>query len=121
MRIRGLTLALMIGFAMAGCRKGSPRLEGHWKGTRVVGVDPGVQGQADKYATQLELDFKGDQLTMTTPTGVAQSKYKVVKEDKGSITILSETDGTEESIAFESDNSIQWTVLPGKTISLSKQ
>lgn len=104
-----------------GCRKGSPRLEGHWKGTRVVGVDPGLQSQADRYATQLEIDFKGDQITMTTPNGVAQSKYKVVKEDKGSITILSESDATEESIAFENDTSIQWTVLPGKTIALSKQ
>jgi hypothetical protein len=120
MRFRGaLTLAVFV--LVAGCRKGSPRLEGHWKGTHVVGVDPGTQNQADKYASQVDLQFKGDQVTMTTPAGSAQSKYKVVKEDKGSITILSEADGTEESMAFESDTTIQWTVMPGKTISLSKQ
>src|SRR2546428_13983270 len=83
MRIRGAFALALIAVAVAGCRKGSPRLEGQWKGTRVVGVDPGVQSQADKFATSLEVDFKGDQITMITPTGTAQSKYKVVKEDKG--------------------------------------
>ncbi len=121
MRFRGIVTLAFLALALAACRKGSPRLEGHWKGTRVVGVDPGVQGQADKYASQLQVDFKGDQVTMTTPAGSAQSKYKVVKEDKGSVTIQSEADGSEESMAFESDTTIQWTVLPGKTITLSKQ
>lgn len=117
---RALTLLFLCACIVA-CKKGSARLEGHWKGTRVVGVDPGVQNQADKYATQLDVQFKGDQVTMTTPAGSAQSRYKVVKEDKGSITIQSESDGTEESMAFESDTTIQWTVMPGKTITLTKQ
>lgn len=117
---RALALALLA-LALGACRKGSPRLEGTWKGTRALGVDPAVQTQADRYASRVELEFKGDQVKVTTPSGSSRSKYKVVREDKGSVTIKSEADGTEESIAFESDTTIQWSVLPGKTLTFAKQ
>jgi major membrane immunogen (membrane-anchored lipoprotein) len=114
-------VALVAVVLLAACHKGSAKLQGHWKGTRTDGVAAEVRAQADKWAGQVDIEFKGDVMTVTTPNGTASSKYKVAREDKGSITIITDADGTEETLAFESDTTLKWTALPGKTITLTKQ
>jgi hypothetical protein len=120
MRSRAALAAFLL-CSLSACHKGSAKLQGHWKGTRADGVPSDVQAQADQYGSQLDIEFKGDVMTVTSPNGTATSKYKVTKEDKGSVTIITDADGTEESLAFESDTTMKWTALPGKTITLTKQ
>lgn len=115
--VLGATLAL----GAAACKKGSKRLEGTWKGTRTDGVASESQSSADRWASQLQMDFKGENVTVTTAGTATASRYRVVREDKGSIVIVTDTDGTEETLAFENDTTMKWTVQPGKTVTLSKQ
>lgn len=115
--VLGAALALGAG----ACKKGSKRLEGTWKGTRTDGVASEAQSAADRWATQLQMDFKGDSLTVTTGGGPSTSRYRVVREDKGSIVIVTDADATEETLAFENDTTMKWTVQPGKTVTLAKQ
>jgi len=108
----------------AGCHKsGSPRLEGHWRGTRVDGVTPDVQQQANAFATETELDFHGDVVAIKTPQGKQTGKYRVVRDYKKSVVIVTDQDGAkdEQTFAFDDDKtSMQWKVLDGKSISFRK-
>jgi hypothetical protein len=118
-------LLLVLGVALAlgttACKKGSKRLEGTWKGTRTDGVTTEAQSTADRWASQLQMDFKGESLTITTGAAASSSRYHVVREDKGSIVIVTDADGTEETLAFENETTMKWTVQPGKTVTLAKQ
>lgn len=120
MRARALALVVAV-VLLSACHKGSAKLQGKWKGTRTDGVGAEVQAQADRWAGQVQIEFKGDVMTVTTPTGAASSRYKVTHEDKGSVKIVTDADGSEESLAFESDSTMKWTAMPGKTITLAKE
>jgi len=113
--------ALVVCLLVAACHKGSVKLQGHWRGTRTDGVPSEVQSQADRYASQVDVEFKGDVMTVIAPNGTATSRYKVTKEDKGSVTIVTEADGTEESLSFETETTMKWAPQPGKSITLTKQ
>lgn len=116
-----VVLAIVLVVATAACSRGSKRLEGTWRGTRTNGVEGQVQSSADRWATQLQMEFKGERLTVTTGHAASSSRYRVVREDKGSIVIVTEAERTEETLSFENDTTIVWTVQTGKTVTLAKQ
>lgn len=116
-----LVLATGLVVATAACARGSKRLEGTWRGTRTNGVEGQVQSSADRWATQLQMEFKGERLTVTTGYATSSSRYRVVRENKGSIVIVTEAERTEETLSFEDDTTIVWTVQNGKTVTLAKQ
>lgn len=121
MKWRALLLVLATALATAACARGSKRLEGTWRGTRTSGVPGRVQNSADRWAAQLQMQFKGELVTVTTGGETSSSRYRVVREDKGSIVIVTEAERTEETLAFENETTILWTVQPGKTVTLEKQ
>src|SRR5262252_1018676 len=87
----GLMALALVLFACS--HKGSPRLEGHWRGLHAEGVSSDVQPIADAFATGTELDIRSDAILVTTPKGKQSGKFKVKSEDKTSITIWTDGDG----------------------------
>jgi hypothetical protein len=124
MRNRILPLVLVCGLALAGCKK-SPqaRLEGHWRGSKVEGVSADVQAAANLFAVGMELDFKGDTVSVRTVRDKTSSKYKVVRSDKSSVVIVTDADGAndEQTLSFITDDSLKWKALEGKTVTFLKE
>jgi hypothetical protein len=110
-------------FAVSGCgHKGSPRLEGHWRGLRAEGVGSDVQQMADAFATGTELDVRGEAILVITPKGKQAGKFKVKSEDKTSITIWTDGDGPSDpqTFMFIDERTMKWNVLEGKTITFRR-
>jgi hypothetical protein len=118
-------MPLLVAMSLLGCKHaGSAKLEGRWRGIRVDGVTADLQAQADAFASGTELEVKGDDISVLTPASkLKQSgKYKVVKEDKGTVILFTEGDGQNDAqtFTFVDDRTVKWTVVEGKTITLRK-
>jgi len=124
MRLTTSSLALAVAVtALVACgHKGSPRLEGHWRGLHAEGVNADTQAIADAFATQTELDVRGEGITVTTPKGKQIGKFKVKTEDKSQITILTDGDGPNDpqTFVFIDERTMKWNVLEGKTITFRR-
>lgn len=121
---RSAVALVVVACLVSGCQKSAQkRLEGHWKGVKATGVASDVQTPANLYAAQMELDFKGDKVSVQTGHDKQSGRYKIVKEDKTSFTLVTDGDGTadEQKFTFESDQTISWAVMPGRTIQFQKQ
>jgi len=117
---RWLTRACLVGLLVAaGCgSSGSKRLQGKWHGQRSEGVATAVTAQANAFATAMQLEVKGDAITVTTSTSSQSGHYKVVKEDKTSVVITTDKDGPTEpqTFTFVDDKTLKWAVVPGQSI-----
>jgi hypothetical protein len=116
-------LALVLGSLCACGHRGSARLEGRWKGTRAEGVAPEAQAAANAFATSTVIEVKGDAIAVTTGQDRQSGTYKIVHEDKGSVTIVTDRDGPDDAqvFSFVDDKTMKWTVLEGKTITFARQ
>jgi hypothetical protein len=117
---------VIVTFALgvAGCRKsGSPRLEGHWRGSKAEGVASDVQQAANTFALDTEIDVKGEAISVRTPKGKQSGKFKVVREDKKSVVIVTDADGPkdEQTFTFDDEATMRWKVLEGKTMTLHRE
>jgi hypothetical protein len=111
-----LALAALSG---VGCgHKGSPRLEGHWRGLSADGVATDVQASADLFATGTELDIRGENIVVSTPKGKQSGKFRVKTDEKNQITIWTDGDGPNDpqTFTFVDERTMKWSVLEGKTI-----
>jgi hypothetical protein len=120
---RHVAVALLLGGLWACGHKGSARLEGHWKGTRADGVGPDQQAAASAFASQMEIDVTGDAITVVTGKDRQMGTYKVLKEDKAGVTIVTDKDGAGDAqlFLFVDDKTMRWAVLEGKTITFVRQ
>jgi hypothetical protein len=118
-----LTAALIA--PAAGCKRpGSPQLQGKWKGTKAEGVDANAQSNANAFATGMELEVKGDVITVTFAPNQRQSgRYQVKSQNKTTVVITTDKDGpnTEETFTFVDDKTMRWAVFDGKAITFAKQ
>lgn len=110
--------------ALAACHHGgSERLEGRWQGVRAEGVSGEAAAPANSFAAGTDLDVKGDTITVTTPKEKQSGRYKVVKEDKTTLTITTDKDGPDEpqTFTFVDAKTMKWAVVDGKSIVFRKQ
>jgi hypothetical protein len=110
-------------FAVSGCgRSGAARLEGKWKGKSAEGVPADAQAAANAFATDTEIDVKGDEITVITAHDKQTGTYKVVKEDKGQVTIVTDKDGPNDAqtFVFVDDKTLRWSILEGRTITFTR-
>ncbi len=117
-------LLVTVPICLGGCHHaGSPRLEGKWRGGKAEGVLPAAQAAATQFATDTELDFNADNITVRTSTSKQSSKYKVVREDKRSIIIETDADGPSDpqTFTFDDERNMRWQILPGKTLSFVRE
>jgi hypothetical protein len=120
--IRKLTLAILL-CALVACKGGSAvKLEGHWRGIKASGVPADQRTAANLFASTMELQFKGDQVSVHTGSDRQSGKFHVIKEDKTSVTIATDQDGPDdrETFTFVDDHTMDWSVMPGKTIQFAR-
>ena len=77
-----------------------------------------MQTRANNFAVQMELDFKGDTLTLRTPREKQTCAYKVVRSDKTSLVVVTDRDGPadEQTLSFVDDDSLRWRALDAMTV-----
>ena len=117
---RVLLLLVLVG----GCgRGGSARLEGHWRGVRAEGISPDAQSAANAFAVATELDVKGDTIAVSMPKERQAGRYKVVKDEKATLVIVTDKDGPGEpqTFTFVDENTMKWAVLDGKYIVFARR
>jgi hypothetical protein len=126
--IRGTAPALVaLGFlactvSSACSHSGSSRLEGRWKGKSAEGVAPEAQAAANAFAVETEIDVRGDEITVITAHDKQSGTYKVLHEDKGQVTIVTDKDAPNDTQTFTlvDDKTLKWSVLDGKTITFAR-
>ena len=119
MKAGPLALLCVLATTLAACGGGgSKRLQGKWKGVRSEGVAAASTVQANVFATAMQLDVKGDAITVTTAGSAQSGHYKVVKEDKTTLVITTDKDGPSEpqTFTFVDDKTLKWAVLAGQSI-----
>ena len=124
MIVRRPFLVLAIAFAMTACNKGSAaKLEGRWRGIKAMGVPDAQIGAANLFASAMELEFKGDQVSVHTGSDKQSAHFKVVKDEKTQVTITTDQDGADDPqvFAFTDDHTMNWAIAPGRTIQFQKE
>jgi hypothetical protein len=124
MTLRALLVLAPVALVAACGHPGSVRLEGHWKGVRVDGPTGDALTRATEFATQTELDMRGDRITVTFPNQDPQSgRYRVLDETKQAVVIVTDKDGPndKQTFSFVDEKTIKWLVLEGKSITFAKQ
>jgi hypothetical protein len=114
---RALAIALVVACCACG-HNGSERLEGKWKGKSAEGVPPEAQSAANAFAADTEIDVRGDAITVITPRDKQTGTYRVLREDKAQVTIVTDKDGPNDAQTFTlvDDKTLRWNVVEGKTI-----
>jgi hypothetical protein len=123
-RLAPAALAVVLVFAGAACKTaGAARLQGKWKGQRAEGVVPTALAAANAFASGMQLEVKGDSITVTTSKDRQSGHYKVVKEDKASVVITTDKDGPTEpqTFSFPDDKTLKWAVVDGQAIVFARQ
>jgi len=107
---------------LVACRRGSPKLEGHWRGFRADGVDQNAQVQAQSFAQNTEIIAQGDKIAIQTPNGRSPTTiYVVDKEDPTTVVIHTEKDGTTETFTFnEKGDLMTWRIDTSRAIVFKK-
>ena len=122
---RGLALAFALAapaVLLACGHGGSERLEGKWKGKTAEGVLPEAQAAANAFAAETEIDVHGDAITVITSRDKQSGTYRVLKEDKSQVTIVTDKDGPNDAQTFTlvDDKTLRWNVLDGRTITFTR-
>jgi hypothetical protein len=128
-RMHARHVALTLTFAAlalaTACKPGSSasKLEGRWRGIKAVGVPADHLGEANLFASTMELDFHGDQVSVHTGSEKQSSRFHVVKDEKTAVTIATDQDGPDDAqtFTFVDDKTITWTITPGKSIQFQKE
>ena len=120
--VSSVLFALALALALFGCKRGSPKLEGHWRGVRADGVPDTVQLQATSFATGMDIVAIGNQIAIKTPAGQNPvATYFVDKEDATSLVIHTDKDGTTETFTFNDKGDVMtWRVDAQRSITFKK-
>jgi hypothetical protein len=123
--MRRLVLVLAAGAMMlAACKGGSgAKLEGRWRGIKASGVASSEVGAANLFASAMELEFKGEQVSVHTGSDKQSAHFKIVKDDKTQVTLTTDQDGPDDPqvFTFVDDHTMTWAIAPGKTIQFQKE
>ena len=124
MLVRRLILGLAVITTLVACKGGSgAKLEGHWRGIKATGVPADQVGAANLFASAMELEFKGEQVSVHTGSDKQSARFKIVKDDKTAVTITTDQDGPDDPqiFTFMDDHTMTWAIAPGKSIQFQKE
>jgi hypothetical protein len=122
--VRRLIVPLAVATLLTACKGGSgAKLEGRWRGIKAIGVPSDQTGSANLFASTMELEFKGEQVSVHTGSDKQSAKFKVVKDEKTQVTITTDQDGPDDPqvFTFTDDHTMTWAVAPGKSIQFQKE
>jgi hypothetical protein len=118
-------LAVLSCLAVSACRApaSSDRLEGRWSGVRAEGVSAEATAPATAFATSTELEFRRNEITVTTSKETQSGRYQLVREDPSSVVIATDLDGLAhpQTFVFGGDETLRWVLPEGKAIVFVKE
>lgn len=123
-RMRRLILGLVVALVLTACKGGSAvKLEGRWRGIKASGVPSDAVGAANLFASAMELEFKGDTVSVHTGSDKQSARFKILKDEKTQVTITTDQDGPDDPqvFAFTDDHTMTWAIAPGKSIQFQKE
>jgi hypothetical protein len=121
---RVLALTLSIAALVAACKSGSAaKLEGRWRGIKATGVAGDQVGDANLFASTMELEFHGDQVVVHMGSEKQSARFRVVRDDKKAVTIATDQDGPDDAqtFTFADERTMSWAVVSGKTILFQRE
>lgn len=121
MRLRSM---LMVTTLVLACNKGSAaKLEGRWHGIKATGVPSDQLTAANLFASTMELEFRGAEVSVHTGGDKQSSRFHVVRDDKNVVVIATDLDGPtdKQTFTFTDDKTMEWTVSSGKTIQFTHE
>ena len=122
--MKRVSIVLLGAISLVACGgKGSKQLEGTWRGLSAEGVTSDTQSTANQFAQTMQLEFKGDSLTVTANGTKQVSPFRVVKEDKAVVQIVpgTDTEGQAETFSLIDDRTMRWQVSSANSITFRKQ
>jgi hypothetical protein len=121
---RSLVLTLSIAMTLVACKGGSAaKLEGRWRGIKATGVPASQLSDANLFASTMELEFKGELVSVHTGSDKQSAKFHVVKDEKTVVTIATDQDGPDDpqTFTFSDDHTMSWAIGGGKGIQFQKE
>lgn len=118
------TLLVVVLAATAACNKGNAaKLEGRWLGVKTTGVSADQLSAANLFASKMALDFHAQQVSVHVGDDKQSSPFRVVSDSANVLVLVDEADGAQakETFTFLDDKTMDWAVMPGKTIQFVKQ
>jgi hypothetical protein len=115
---------VVVATMLTACKGGNgAKLEGRWRGIKATGVPADELSAANLFASAMELEFKGEQVSVHTGSDKQSARYKIVKDDKTQVTITTDQDGPDDPqvFTFTDDHTMTWAVGPGKSIQFQKE
>jgi hypothetical protein len=125
MSARGACIAALAAIPALACRApaSSARLEGRWIGIRAEGVSPDALPSANAFATSTNLEFRRNEITVTTSKETQSGRYQLVRDDPDAVVIATDLDGPAhpQTFVFAGDETMRWTLPEGKAIVFAKE
>ncbi len=121
---RSIALGLAIATMALACKGGSAsKLEGRWRGIKATGVAGDQVSAANLFASTMQLEFHGDQVSVHTGSEKQTARFRVVRDEKTAVTISTDQDGPDDAqtFTFADEKTISWAVMPGKSILFQKE
>jgi hypothetical protein len=120
---RSAWIGLLAPFAVACWRGGATQLQGHWHGVRAEGVSTEAAGIANAFAAGMELDVRGDSMTVTTAGQHKTGRYRVLRDDTNRVVLTTDLDGPtgEQTFMVTDPDTLKWAVQPGKWIVFTRE
>ncbi len=121
---RPIALGLAIATMALACKSGSAaKLEGRWRGIKATGVAGDQVSAANLFASTMQLEVHGDQVSVHTGSEKQTARFRVVRDEKTAVTIATDQDGPDDAqtFTFSDDKTMSWAVTPGKTILFQKE
>jgi len=115
---------MVVATLLVACNKGSAaKLEGRWHGIKATGVTADQLKAANLFASTMELEFHGDQVSVHMGGDKQSSRFRVAHDEARSVVIVTDQDGPDDkqSFTFSDDKTIEWAVLPGKAIQFARE
>jgi hypothetical protein len=125
MSARGTYVAALIAVSTLACHgpASSDQLEGRWIGIRAEGVSADALSSANAFAASTALEFRRNELTVTTSKETKSGRYELVREDSNAVVIATDLDGPAhpQTFVFAGDETMRWALPEGKAIVFSKE
>ena len=111
--------------AAVACRTpaSSDRLEGRWIGVRAEGAGAEGVPAANAFASSIELEFRRNQIFVTSARQSQAGRYEVVREDANAVVVTTERDGPThpQTFTFQPTDTMRWHVLDGRSILFARE
>jgi hypothetical protein len=111
--------------AAVGCRipASSDRLEGRWIGVRAEGAGAEGVPAANAFASGIELEFRRNEIFLTSARQSQAGRYEVVREDTDAVVLTTDRDGPDhpQTFSFHGTDTLRWNVLEGRSIVFERE